>query len=265
MTCLAVSLLTLAPAFASYRDEVKEPHHIEPRIGIGAGSAVGASAVGALVAGPAGIIVGAFAGGLIGQDIANEDQNQSLRNKNSELENKLAVSNQKLASLENTSSHQAVILNDAHLTIERLLTQNQELRNHTFNFDVQFRTDSTHIEKQYQDYLASLAHALNDTSNIEIEVAGFADRIGDENYNMELSKQRAYQVKDFLIQHGINKDRIITLAHGENQPLHPEESLENNFFDRRVTIYLRPAEIGIKNIDEEIAAKETKLSVAKNK
>jgi hypothetical protein len=81
---------------------------------------------------------------------------------------------------------------------------------------------------------------------------------------MDLSNDRANQVKEFLIQQGIEEHRITTLAYGESQPLHIEETLENNFFDRRVSIYLRPVEISTKNITKEINAEEKKLSIATN-
>ena len=64
---------------------------------------------------------------------------------------------------------------------------------------MQFRTNLIDIEKQYQNYLIGLANTLNSMPSIDIEVAGFADRMGDEDYNMQLSNQRAVQVKEFLI------------------------------------------------------------------
>ena len=168
----------------------------------------------------------------------------------------------KLQILEEDNSKKSIVLNDAHRAIEALLTQNLELRNHALNFYVQFRTNSIKIEKQYQQYLSDLANALNTTPNMEIEVSGFADRMGNEDYNMQLSSQRANQVKEYLIEQGIEEDRITTLAHGETQPLHSDENLENNFFDRRVSVFIMPVEISSKNIAKEIAVAEEKLSVA---
>ena len=258
-TILATSLL-FSPAFASNpNNDAMQSNHIEPGIGLGTGSVVGG-----LIAGPVGIVTGAFVGSLIGQNVVAENQAQNLKDTNDDLNKKLNMSAEKIQMLEDSSSKQAISLNDAHATIERLLTQNLELRNHALNFEIQFRTNSSLIEKQYQQHLADLAHALNTTPQMELEVAGFADRMGDENYNMELSKKRALEVKEFLIQHGIDESQIITLAHGESQPLHPEENLENNFFDRRVTVYLRPVETSVKNISKEIIERENSLSVAKN-
>lgn len=256
---LILLLTTLSGAFAS-DSENTDLFHTEKGIGLGVGSVVGG-----VIAGPIGILTGAMVGSLIGHNIVVENEKQHLIQSKDELNSKLVESSEKLQSLEDTWSRQNIILNDAHLTIEKLLAQNQELKNHALNFDVQFRTNSTNIEKQYQEYLVALANALNETPNIELEVAGFADRMGDEDYNMNLSDKRAQRVKNFLIQQGIEEDRITTLAYGESQPLHPEENLENNFFDRRVSIYIRPFEISSKNIADEIVATENELAIATNK
>ncbi len=253
---LALAMATSSAFANSDFDNVEKNNH-ETGIGFGAGSMAGG-----LVAGPLGFVTGAFIGSLIGENTANEANIKHLSHTNSQLENKLSEKSTKFEELEENSSRQSLVLNDAHHTIEKLLIQNQELRIHALNFDIQFRTNSSNIEKKYQQYLNDFANTLNANPNIEIEVAGFSDRTGDENYNLDLSIKRASQVKEYLVKQGIKEDRIITLAHGESQPLHPEENLENNFFDRRVTVYLRPIEISSENIASEISTLEREISVA---
>lgn len=238
LATLAASL-TATPIFASNPATNPaindEDSNIETGIGFGTGTIIGG-----VVAGPVGVVTGAFIGSLIGQNVASQNYTNHLSSSNDALKIQLDENSKKLLILEEDSVTKSHVLNDAHQTIEKLLTNNQELRNHALNFDVQFRTNSIYIEKQYQKYLSGLANALHTTPNIEIEIAGFSDRMGDEDYNMELSNQRAINVKDYLIKQGIKEQRITTLAYGESQPLYLEENLENNFFDRRVTVYLRP-------------------------
>jgi OOP family OmpA-OmpF porin len=52
-----------------------------------------------------------------------------------------------------------------------------------------------------------------------ILVTGHADRIGGEEYNMELSQRRADAVKAYLIEHGIDGNRIETVSKGESEPI----------------------------------------------
>ena len=244
------SLLLFAattPSFASDTTHLNDPYFEDQVLGFSTGSLVGG-----VIAGPPGIIVGALVGSLVGQSTADEKEKEHLLSSNTELQTQITDKNKQLLLLQEESSRKSLVLHETHISIERLLKENQELKNHALNFDVQFRTNSIDIEKRYEKHLSDLANALNTTPNMEIEIAGFADRAGDEEYNLELSIQRAKNVRDYLVNHGIEEERITTLAHGETQPLYPEANLENNFFDRRVSIYLRPIEISTENVAAEI-------------
>jgi outer membrane protein OmpA-like peptidoglycan-associated protein len=70
-------------------------------------------------------------------------------------------------------------------------------------------------------------------------LAGFADRRGDDQFNQALSEKRVRRVKRFLVNSGVNSTQVIGTAFGETQPLNPAESLESNFFDRRVVVELK--------------------------
>jgi sortase system peptidoglycan-associated protein len=253
---LGISILT-SPVFGNNDAEEINRSQTEQGIGLGSGATIGG-----LVAGPIGIVTGAFIGSLIGQNVSIEKRSNQLMLSNKVYEKKLDHSEKEIKTLKEQHSQQAITLNDAHLTIEKLFVQNQELKDSTFDFDVQFRTDSSEIEQQYKNHLIDLANYLHASTNIDIEIAGFTDRSGNEKYNLELSNQRAMQVKEFLIENGIEENRIITLAYGETQPLHQEENSENNFFDRRATIFLMPTHASTKNIAHEIVTAEDKVSIA---
>ena len=50
--------------------------------------------------------------------------------------------------------------------------------------------------------------------------AGFADSVGDEEYNLALSERRAASFKDYLVNNfGIDANRIVTLWYGERNPV----------------------------------------------
>jgi OmpA-OmpF porin, OOP family len=52
-----------------------------------------------------------------------------------------------------------------------------------------------------------------------ILVTGHADRIGSEDYNMKLSQRRADAVKAYLVDQGIDGNRIETAAKGKSEPV----------------------------------------------
>ena len=196
----------------------------EEAVGLGIGSVVGG-----IFAGPIGVMAGAAAGALVGNSIGSDKEVRVLTSD-------LTHSKVTIDTLHKNNADQLQALNDAKNKIENLLAQNQELKLNTLEFAVQFRTDSSDIENHYQQQLTRLAEILTQVPEVEIDVSGFADRMGDEPYNMKLSGKRAAAVKNFLIQQGIEEKRIAAHAYGESKPIKPSESLENNFFDRRVSI-----------------------------
>ena len=53
-----------------------------------------------------------------------------------------------------------------------------------------------------------------------VTVEGHTDAVGDDRYNLELSRARAQAVRDYLVQHhGIQPARLRTVGHGEARPL----------------------------------------------
>lgn len=240
-SALFISLIS-SPIFATETNINDHEEVNEEAIGLGIGSVVGG-----ILGGPVGLITGAFMGALVGDTVGSDKEVQFLASD-------LKQSNATINTLQKNNTEQQQALKDANIVIEKLLAQNQDLKLNTLEIAVQFSTDSSEIEKHYQVQLSHLADILYNASGVEIEVDGFADRLGDESYNMELSGRRAAAVKDFLIQQGVDKERITAHAYGESKPIKPNESLENNFFDRRAAIRLQPIE----------AEKDSKLSVVSN-
>ncbi|MFA6971981.1 MAG: OmpA family protein [Gallionella sp.] len=52
-----------------------------------------------------------------------------------------------------------------------------------------------------------------------VVITGHADRIGSDEYNMKLSQRRADAVKAYLVEQGIDGNRIETVARGEAEPV----------------------------------------------
>jgi len=69
-----------------------------------------------------------------------------------------------------------------------------------------------------------------------VVVAGHADSIGEENYNVSLSEHRAYTVRDALIANGINPDSLVIKAFGENKPIATNATKEGQQQNRRVEV-----------------------------
>lgn len=78
--------------------------------------------------------------------------------------------------------------------------------------------------------------SLDTWGNVNIEVAGHTDSRGSDEYNMNLSQQRAETVRTYLISKGIAADRLSAKGYGELQPIASGATDEDRFENRRVEL-----------------------------
>jgi outer membrane protein OmpA-like peptidoglycan-associated protein len=69
-----------------------------------------------------------------------------------------------------------------------------------------------------------------------IEIVGHTDNVGDEKDNMELSKQRAASVRDYLISKGHDASKMVTVGKGDTMPVASNDTEEGRASNRRVQI-----------------------------
>jgi outer membrane protein OmpA-like peptidoglycan-associated protein len=57
-----------------------------------------------------------------------------------------------------------------------------------------------------------------------LEVQGHADERGDDDYNMRLTEDRSAAVKTYLIEHGVEAERLQSHGYGETKPVCPQHN-----------------------------------------
>ncbi|GAB1415796.1 OmpA family protein [Paludibacter sp.] len=77
--------------------------------------------------------------------------------------------------------------------------------------------------------LQELLNMLNDNPYIVIEISAHTDYVGNNDFNMTLSQKRAQSVVDYLINAGINKNRLISVGYGEEKPYIVDEALHAKY------------------------------------
>ncbi len=71
-----------------------------------------------------------------------------------------------------------------------------------------------------QPRLDNIAAALSaDPSITDVDITGYADRLGSAQYNHKLSERRANAVRDYLITRGIAEGRLKAYGKGETNPV----------------------------------------------
>jgi OmpA-OmpF porin, OOP family len=82
-----------------------------------------------------------------------------------------------------------------------------------------FPFDSAELSEQGKKLLAAAAETHKNVYIHRVIVTGYTDKIGNDEYNLELSKRRADAVKADLVTNGIPEERIRVDARGSDDPL----------------------------------------------
>ena len=84
---------------------------------------------------------------------------------------------------------------------------------------VHFEFDKYDLTPDSRKRLDNLADAMRANPTAHIKVAGNADELGTEEYNLALGQKRADAVKDYLDKLGVAKTRVDTVSYGEEKPV----------------------------------------------
>lgn len=78
--------------------------------------------------------------------------------------------------------------------------------------------DKATLRPESKEELDGLIDLLNLNPNVTIELSAHTDRKGSDEYNNRLSQRRAESVVEYLIAHGIAKDRLTAVGKGKTEP-----------------------------------------------
>lgn len=207
------SVLFVAALFAvSCASSNPDDPNAKAKRGAGVGAAAGA-VVGAILgnqaggAGKTGAVVGAIAGAAIGGAVGHRmDQQQK------EL--------QQIPGVEVTRPSEGEI--------------NVNLTN-----DILFDFNSSALRLESQQTLRDLAANFQRYPDEAIDVEGHTDNVGSVEYNQKLSENRAYAVKNFLVDQGVPGSRVTATGYGEMRPKADNNTPEGRQMNRRVEIHIR--------------------------
>ena len=102
------------------------------------------------------------------------------------------------------------------------------LNNILFEFN-----ESTLLESSFAQ-LDKVCKILTESSDLNVEIVGHTDSIGNAQYNEILSMKRANSVRDYLVSKGISAERINCYGMGASMPLLPNTTEENRAKNRRI-------------------------------
>lgn len=104
----------------------------------------------------------------------------------------------------------------------------------TFNLDdVHFETNKAILLPNSFSTLDELVEVLLLKEEMNVEIAGHTDAIGDDASNLVLSQKRAESVVNYLIQKGVPTGQLVPKGYGESAPIADNETLEGRKENRR--------------------------------
>jgi OOP family OmpA-OmpF porin len=105
-----------------------------------------------------------------------------------------------------------------------------------YELDVHFETGKSTIKPESYGVLNDLLAAMNRLKTSKIELAGHTDSDGSAEANLQLSRDRAVAVRDYLVNKGIISTRIQTVGYGEAKPVANNDSEQGKAKNRRTEV-----------------------------
>lgn len=102
---------------------------------------------------------------------------------------------------------------------------------------VHFKFNNADLPDTGREILDNLLSQLKaDNKNVYIEIQGYTDSVGTEDYNMKLGEDRADSARRYLAENGIPLHRINTISYGESRPIASNRTSSGRSSNRRVVI-----------------------------
>ena len=107
------------------------------------------------------------------------------------------------------------------------------------HFILYFKTNSAELTDVSRKTLPLILQSIKDRKSENISVIGHSDTVGDREYNLVLSKNRAMAVSHILTQEGVPAADISTTSHGKENPLVKTGDNVSEPRNRRVEVVIR--------------------------
>lgn len=97
-----------------------------------------------------------------------------------------------------------------------------------------FASSKAELLSESFEELDRLVKIMKDYPTILVEISGHTDDQGSDNYNLELSQNRAQSVVNYLVRNGIPRIQFLAKGYGETKPVATNETTAGRQLNRRV-------------------------------
>jgi outer membrane protein OmpA-like peptidoglycan-associated protein len=111
--------------------------------------------------------------------------------------------------------------------------------------DVLFDFNKYTLKPEAREKLAKVSGILLAYPGLTLQVEGYTDNIGSDEYNQKLSEQRADGVKDYLASQSVPDAEISAAGYGKSDPIADNSTSSGRAQNRRVQLVVSGAGIGV--------------------
>lgn len=105
--------------------------------------------------------------------------------------------------------------------------------------DILFDVNKATLKQDLKTSLAKVAGILSVYQQFKVSIEGNTDNTGSEEHNMKLSQQRADNVMNFLVEQGIEAERLTAKGLGMTMPIADNSTKEGRQKNRRVDLVIQ--------------------------
>ena len=120
--------------------------------------------------------------------------------------------------------------------------------------DVLFDTAKFSLRPLAREKLAKVAGIVSGHPGLRLDVEGYTDSVGGDDYNQRLSEQRGGAVRDYLVQQGMPVSSVTAKGFGKAEPVASNDTAKGRQQNRRVELVISGEVIGTE-IGTPIAAR----------
>lgn len=110
--------------------------------------------------------------------------------------------------------------------------------------DVLFESGQYSLNPTAREKLAKVADILLAYPSLAIAVGGYTDNVGSDEMNQSLSQNRAWAVRDYLVQQGVTDDAVTATGYGNTSPVASNDDAGGRQQNQRVELVVSGDAIG---------------------
>jgi outer membrane protein OmpA-like peptidoglycan-associated protein len=126
--------------------------------------------------------------------------------------------------------------------------------------DVLFDTGQYTLKPDAREKLAKVSGILLAYPDLKVQVEGYTDNVGGDQYNLTLSQHRGDAVRDYLISQGVSAANTTSTGYGKSDPIADNATSAGRAQNRRVNLVVSGNAIGVQQSQPSATAQPQSMA-----